>query len=331
MTAPDAAPAPVSSMPAPGIRAVDGNRAALTLLAVQNLASAVFAASIPLPLPGRTVRVGLGLPLGTALLLTFVTTVLVGLLAFRPALTALVRDTRWRTPPSWGTALAAFVLAFLASRAFAVAFVTLFPQGADAIPRFLGHGPDLWALLLAAGVLVPFAEEVAFRGLMLRGHERAAGFLVAALATSFAFGLAHGVPASVVGILPMAYALARLAQHTGSLWNGVIVHVLNNTLAVGLGTFLAGSRFPDADQATILIKNQSLALPLALGALLFGVAVLAVLHLWLTPKEDPQVRAAPGPWLSAAYVVIVLFGLLTAALTLPTVQQALTHLQGAMR
>lgn len=316
MTAPDAAPPSVSPAPPPGIRAVDGNRAALTLLLVQNAVSAVL--------------IGLRLPLGVALLLTFAVTVLVGLLAFRPALTALVQDSRWRTPPSWGVALAAFILAFLASRAFVLAFVTLFPQGADAIPKFLGQGADLWALLLAAGVLVPFAEEVAFRGLMLRGHERAAGALVAALTTSLVFGLAHGVPASVIGILPLAYALARLTQHTGSIWNAVIVHVLNNTLAVGLGTFLADRNLGDPSQATELLKNQALAVPLSVGALLFGVAVLAVLHLWLTPREDPQVGRAPGPWLSAAYVAILLFGLLSALLTLPWMQQALTNLRGAV-
>ncbi|WP_019588290.1 CPBP family intramembrane glutamic endopeptidase [Deinococcus apachensis] len=323
MTAPDVPPTPATlapegtaQPPTPVIRAVDGNRAALALLITQNVVSALLLAA--------------RLPLGLSLLGAFVGTVLVGLVFFRPALTALVRDTRWRTPPSWGTALAAFVLAFLASRAFVLAYVTIFPSGADAIPQFLSHGADLWPLLLAAGLLVPFAEEVAFRGLMLRGHERASGFLVAALTTSLAFGIAHGAPASVVGILPLAYALARLVQHTGSLWNSVIVHALNNTLAVALGSLVAGRDLGDPAQATEMLKNPALALPLALGALLFGVVVLVVLHLWLTPKPDPRVGSAPGPWLSAAYVVILLFGLVSAAYTLPFVQQALTDLRGAL-
>lgn len=317
MTAPDATPAPLPSASLPGIRAVDGNRAALTLLLTQNVISALLLAA----------RV----PLGLALLGAFIGNVLIGLLAFRPALTALVRDPRWRTPPAWGLALAAFVLAFLASRAFVLAFVTLFPQAADAAPQFLSHGPDLWVLFLAAGVLVPFAEEVAFRGLMLRGHERAAGFLVAALTSTFAFGIAHGVPLTVVGVLPLAYTLARLTQHTGSLWNAVIVHALNNSFAVVAGAFLAGRNLGDPAQAEALLKNPALALPVALGALLFGTVVLVVLHLWLKPKPDPQVRSVPGPWLSAAYLVIVLFGVASAAFTFPVVQQAFTDLRGALR
>lgn len=316
MTAPDQPLSP-SAPQAPGIRAVDGNRAAFALLLAQNVLSAI--------------AIGAGVPLGTALLLSFLGNAVLALTVFRRPMRALLRDSRWRTPPSWGLSLAAFVLAFLASRAFVLVYVTLFPGAADAIPQFASRGADLWVLLLAAGLLIPFAEEVAFRGLMLRGHKRAAGFTVAAVTTSLAFGVAHGVPASVAGILPLAYALARLTQHSGSLWNAVIVHALNNTLAVALGSVLAG-RLPDnTEQASEVLKNPALAVPVAVGAALFGLAVLTVLHLWLTPKADPQERQARGPWLSAAYVGVVLFGLVAAATTLPAVQQALTDLRGVMR
>ncbi|GGM01641.1 CPBP family intramembrane glutamic endopeptidase [Deinococcus aerophilus] len=299
-----------------GIRAVSGNRAALTLLIVQNVVSAVL--------------VGLRIPLGLALLGSFGVVVAVAFVFFRPTLRALGHDVRWRTPPSWGLALAAFALAFLASRAFVLAYVTLVPGAVDSVPQFLSRGPDLWALLLAAGLLIPFAEEVAFRGLLMRGHERAAGFTVAALTSTFAFSVAHGVPASIAGILPLAYVLARVVQHSGSLWNGVIVHALNNTLAVALGSALAGRSLGDPAQATELLGNPALKWPLALGALLFGGVVMVVLQLWLTPRPDPQERGAPGPWLSLAYVVIVLFGLVAVALTFPQVGLWMTDLRRAL-
>ncbi|GHF33608.1 hypothetical protein HNQ07_000245 [Deinococcus metalli] len=313
---------------APGVRAVDGNRAALTLLIVQNVVAAL-GVGLDVPAGGRTVHVGLNLPLGSALLLSFAVLAVVAFTAFRPAMRALMHDTRWRTPPSWGLALAAFVLAFLVSRAFALAYVSFFPDSVSAVPQFLTTGPSLVPMLLAAGVLVPLAEEVAFRGLMLRGQERAAGFTVAALATTAAFAVAHGVPASVAGILPLAYVLARLVQHTGSVWNSVIVHALNNTLSVGLGSFLAGKNLGDATQAGAVLGSSSLKVPLAIGSLLFGVVVLVVLHLWLTPRSDPQERSAPGPWLSGAYVVIVLFGVGAMLATFPAVTQLFGSLRGA--
>ncbi len=321
MTAPDtdtsaSPPWPQETPPPAGIRAVDGNRAALSLLVIQNVVSALLIAQ----------RV----PLGVTLLASFAVVVLAAFVFFRPTVRALAADTRWRTPPSWGLALAAFALAFLASRAFVLAYIAFFPSAADSVPQFLSSGPDLWALLLAAGILIPFAEEVAFRGLLMRGHERAAGFTVAALTSTFAFSVAHGVPASIAGILPLAYVLARLVQHSGSLWNSVIVHALNNTLAVGLGAFLTGKALGDPAQATELLGNPALKIPLALGALLFGIVVMVVLHLWLTPQPDPQERSAPGPWLSLTYVVIVLFGAVAVALTFPQVGLWFTDLKSAL-
>ncbi|GGO27812.1 CPBP family intramembrane glutamic endopeptidase [Deinococcus humi] len=321
MTAPDtdtpaSPPWPHKTQPPAGIRAVNGNRAALSLLVIQNVVSALLIAQ----------RV----PLGVTLLASFAVVVLAAFVFFRSTVRALLADTRWRTPPSWGLALAAFALAFLASRAFVLAYITFFPSAADSVPQFLSSGPDLWALLLAAGILIPFAEEVAFRGLLMRGHERAAGFTVAALTSTFAFSVAHGVPASIAGILPLAYVLARLVQHSGSLWNSVIVHALNNTLAVGLGAFVAGKNLGDPAQATELLGNPALKIPLALGALLFGAVVMVVLHLWLTPKPDPQERCAPGPWLSLSYVVIVLFGAVAVALTFPQVGLWVTNLRSAL-
>lgn len=330
MTAPPPSPAPEPlpgtpvSTPAqePQVSALQGNRAALGLLATQLLVSA-FCAGIWVTVGGKPLRVGLGLPLGLSLLVTFGVTVLVAFLAFRPTLQALFADTRWRTPPSWGLALGVFVLAFLTSRAFALAYVLLFPSSADAAPQFRSEGWDIVPLVLTAGLLIPVIEEIAFRGLMLRGQERAAGFGVAAVATTVAFALAHGAPVSIAGIVPLAYAMARLVQHSGSLWDAVIVHALNNTLAVGLGLFLLDRLPSTTNQTAELLNAGAMRLPAALVALLFGAAVLTVLHLWLTPRPDPRERAAPGPWLSLPYVVIVLFGLTQALLTFPAVQELL--------
>lgn len=331
MTAPDAPlssaqPWPDPPNPTQGIRAVDGNRAALSVLAAQQLGTAFFA-GLDVPIRGKLVHLGLNLPLGPALLLSVLLNVIILSVFFRPAVRALLSDTRWRTPPAWGVALGAFVLGFIASRAFLVAYVTLFPSAAEVIPPFLAQGSGVWVLLLAAGIVVPIMEEIAFRGLMMRGHERAAGFGVAAVASSFAFALAHGVPATIAGILPLAYVLARAAQHTGSLWTSVLIHAFNNLLAVGLGALLADKLGSSTIQGSGAMTSEAMKLPLAIGAALFGAVVLWVLHAWLTPKADPQERSAPGPWLSAAWVVIVTFGLAMALLTLPGVQAELPRLQ----
>lgn len=317
-------PAPVSDPVSPhspssagqGVTALGGNRAALTILLVQAVGGPV--------LMGR-----FGMDTVLAFIVTIVVNFTLLLTLFRTEFAALRRDTRWRTPPSWGLALAVFIVAFIASRAWSAAALAVFPDlpVPDTVPVLASSSAGAWLMVLTGGVLVPVIEEIAFRGLMLRGHERAAGFGVAALTTTFAFALAHGVPLSVAGILPLAYALARLAQHTGSLWNSVIVHVLNNALVLGLVVAL-GDRLPldelGAGGGEAALSDLGPAV--AAGAFLLGAGLLWVLHLWLTPRPDPQVRSAPGPWLSGAYVLILLFGLLGTALSFPAVGEWVSEL-----
>ncbi|MFC6591242.1 CPBP family intramembrane glutamic endopeptidase [Deinococcus lacus] len=174
----------------------------------------------------------------------------------------------------------------------------------------------LWPMLLAAGILVPVAEEIAFRGLMLRGHERVAGPWLAALTTSFAFAAAHGAPTSVVGILPLAYILARLVQHGRSLWNSVLVHMLNNTLSLSLAAWaLTQPQFRNLE-----VPEAQIPLPWALGSLIFGIGLVVLAHLWLTPRRDGVIEGEGeqrGPWLSGAYLFILLLGAVGAVASLP--------------
>ncbi|MDO4263077.1 MAG: type II CAAX endopeptidase family protein [Deinococcus sp.] len=314
VSAPDTSSVPPAAGPsgrAAGVTALGGNRAALTILLIQAVG-------------GPLLMTRFGMDTVLAFIVTIAVNLTLLLTLFGREFAALRADSRWRTPPSWGLALAVFIVAFIASRAWSAAALAVFPDlpVPDTVPALASSSAGAWLMVLTGGVLVPIIEEIAFRGLMLRGHERAAGFGVAALTTTFAFALAHGVPLSVAGILPLAYALARLAQHTGSLWNSVIVHVLNNALVLGLVAAL-GDRLPldemQAGAGTGEAALSDLGPAVAAGAFVLGAGLLWVLHLWLTPRADPQERAAPGPWLSGAYAVILLFGLLGAALSFPAV------------
>ncbi len=284
--------------PSPLITPAEGGWAAITVLGLQNLVSAVAIAR--------------GLPLGAALLLSFLSTALVFGLMMRRTAAALLRDSRWRTRPHLGVVLGTFALAFVASRAVLVFVLSVWPQGAQTVPEFLSKGVDVWVLLLAAGFLIPLAEEVAFRGLLMRGLERARGPLFAALTSSLLFGLAHGAPAQVIAILPLAWLMARAVQYSGSLWTSVGVHILNNALAVGLGSFLQGR-----DLGGLGGDLAGLKIPLSLGlaGLLVGAAALAVGTLWLKPRPAaPAERRLPILTLSS----VVLLVLVLAAVAIST-------------
>ena len=280
---------PPSGPSASGPRPLDGNRAALLLLVTQNVVTGVLVSLAKLPL-------------GLSLLLSFVATALLALLLLRPALGRLVQDVPWKTPPAVWTALGALALGVIASRGILVFVQSVYPQSLGKIEQFQTTGWDRYALLLAGGLLIPFGEEVAFRGLLLRGYERARGPLFAALASSLLFASAHGVPAQIAAILPIAWVLARSVQHSGSFWTGVVVHALNNGLSLLLALALSGSKL--MDQAQAQLKNLN-ALPIQLGlaGLLVAAAAMFVATLWLKPRSDLPAPVG-GPLISGSLVVL---------------------------
>ncbi|GHU99420.1 hypothetical protein FACS1894211_04780 [Clostridia bacterium] len=85
--------------------------------------------------------------------------------------------------------------------------------------------------LLAAALLPAVVEECVFRGVLLRGLERA-GKRRAVLLSAAAFALMHMNPAQTVHQFLLGIALAVAAVETGSLLAPMIMHFLNNALVV---------------------------------------------------------------------------------------------------
>lgn len=86
--------------------------------------------------------------------------------------------------------------------------------------------------LLAACVMPAIAEELIFRGLILQGLASKYSEGKAVVLSSFCFMLMHMSPEQtihqfILGVL-MAYAVLK----TRTIWSGVIIHLINNVLAV---------------------------------------------------------------------------------------------------
>ncbi|WP_420595410.1 CPBP family intramembrane glutamic endopeptidase [Deinococcus sp.] len=302
---PDSLPTdvPPVSLTRPPISPAEGGWAVIIVLGMQNLVAGV--------------GVTLGLGLGLSLLLAFASTVLVFGLTMRRTALALFQDSRWLTRPNIGVALGGLALGLVASRGLLIFVLSLWPGGADSVPQFLSKGSDAWVLLLAAGLLIPLAEEMAFRGVLMRGLEWARGPLLAAIVSSLLFGLAHGSPAQVIAILPLGWLLARSVQHSGSLWTSVLIHMLNNTLAVGLGMALQGRDLSEFGGDL----TGKIPLELGLAGLLIGAAALAVGTLWLRPRSAP-VPVANVPIFTVSTVllgvlILIVVGISAASLLLP--------------
>ena len=94
---------------------------------------------------------------------------------------------------------------------------------------------DAWALTFVHHcVAAPIVEELVFRGVIQRLAQplggRQAVFLQAVL-----FALQHASPAGMAYALACGLVLGVLAQRTGKVWPGVILHTLNNLLVFAAG------------------------------------------------------------------------------------------------
>jgi membrane protease YdiL (CAAX protease family) len=86
----------------------------------------------------------------------------------------------------------------------------------------------LW-LAIPLVVLAPIVEELLFRGLLYRYLRGRVGVVAAVVISALVFAVLHVVipPLFVMGIV-----LAVLAERTGSLWPGIVLHATNNGLVV---------------------------------------------------------------------------------------------------
>lgn len=97
---------------------------------------------------------------------------------------------------------------------------------------------------IAVGVLVPIAEEMVFRGAILRtllnlcGHRWRWGAIVL---SALLFGLAHGNMAQLLNATLLGWLLGWLYYRSGSIAPGIVFHMVNNSVAVLLVRLMPGS------------------------------------------------------------------------------------------
>jgi membrane protease YdiL (CAAX protease family) len=111
------------------------------------------------------------------------------------------------------------------------------PDAKDTITEDLGAKGSTVALIAVTFVVTvcaPLAEEFFFRGFYF-GALRKNGFWVAALLTGLTFGIVHVFGSPIAFIVPLALlgtALCFIREKTGSLYPGIALHCINNSVAM---------------------------------------------------------------------------------------------------
>ena len=129
-----------------------------------------------------------------------------------------------------------------------------------------GSLPMAIMMLIGVAAVVPYIEELFFRGALFSPLLKSSPGVVAVLTTSIAFALAHQEPRNWAPLLVVAVVLGELRRHSGSIWPGVALHAaFNATTLVFVFT-----------QRPVEVKPQGGSWPLAVGG-----GVLCVLGVWL--------------------------------------------------
>lgn len=150
-----------------------------------------------------------------------------------------------------------------------------------------GYDPaSSWVYMLAVAVLAPVIEEFVFRGIILTRLEKY-GKWFAVVGSAIIFGIAHGDIARFAFAFIAGLVFGFLYVKTRNIWVPVIVHFLNNSLAVVqqyASYFLSETESETLNELTLYI-------PIILGM----VCILILLLVWRrkfftlrTPQEVSQ-------------------------------------------
>ncbi|EPC8422240.1 CPBP family intramembrane metalloprotease [Bacillus wiedmannii] len=88
-------------------------------------------------------------------------------------------------------------------------------------------------LLLGTAIFVPIFEELIFRGIILHFLQQRFPFWIAALGSSFLFGIGHMYSTGVMfSMFILGLFMAILCKRTNSIIPAILLHMLNNTIAL---------------------------------------------------------------------------------------------------
>ena len=219
-----------------GVRGAAGGCAVASLvyLLARGLLCLLVSALVGLANPAAS----LAKPLGFSGVSTALFQLLIGLGAIVLTLVFLLKVTRLKTkdlrimlPAPWspGFCLPVFLgVANLANLAGAlINRLTGSPATSEMLPS---GGPELLVQFLALCVMPAIAEELLFRG-AFQGLMRPCGSAAAIFAPALLFGVLHldlaqGLTAFACGVI-----LGWLAERSGSILPGMLLHLVNNALA----------------------------------------------------------------------------------------------------
>ena len=115
---------------------------------------------------------------------------------------------------------------------FSIVYIAIFgaPHQKDIAEDFGAVPVQVLLIVIAA----PISEEVCFRGMLFGGLRERLPRLAAALISALIFGGLHATTgiSAVPPLIIFGFVLALLYEKTGSIVPGILLHMLNNSVAL---------------------------------------------------------------------------------------------------
>jgi membrane protease YdiL (CAAX protease family) len=166
-------------------------------------------------------------------------------------------------------------------------------------PLVVIEPPTTWqqylGYIVVLSVFAGICEEVLFRGTIMPALEQY-GLVPAIIFSSLLFALLHGSLLSLISTFSLGVIMAVIVIKTGSLWGGIIYHMLNNFYAA---TYLFWAGSMDAAPARFGLQTYLALLPFLVVGLIGVVIGLRMLH---KNSDHPSLLGSRKAWLPAGWL-----------------------------
>ena len=97
--------------------------------------------------------------------------------------------------------------------------------------QYLAAGPDRLIAVISLVFVAPLAEEIIMRGWLYGKMRSRTKWWIAMILTSIVFAFLHGQWNVAVTVFALSLILCSMREITGTIWSGVLLHMLSNGIA----------------------------------------------------------------------------------------------------
>lgn len=186
---------------------------------------------------------------------------------------------------------------FIAINLVSTLLIFLFPQNqevAEGLNDLLIMKDHFIINLLIVAVAPAIGEEILFRGFIFSSFKGEKSYRRAIIVSGVLFGLMHMDFIRIIPTTCLGIAIAYAVYKSGSIFVGMLIHFLNNGLAVASGHFeksIIGKvvEYISIDFSKLQVSNLLILIGLSLLLIIIGIALLRWRKQESSQKESPIV------------------------------------------